>query len=49
MRIVSGLPTPPGNHERVVVVGTGFLDGPVDLERVRLVVVVEPLDLALLE
>jgi len=40
---------PARDHERVVVVGAGFLDGPVDLERVRLVVVVEPLDLALLE
>ena len=40
---------PAGKDERVVVVRARILDGAVDRERVRLVVVVEPLDLALLE
>jgi hypothetical protein len=38
-----------GQHERVVVVRGRLVDGPVDRELVRLVVVIETLDLAFLE
>src|SRR5262249_13378437 len=39
----------PGDHEPVVIVRAGLLDRAVDLERVRLVVVVEGLDLPFTE
>ena len=46
VRSWSGLATPPGSTSAVVVAGVGIADGPVGLEGVALVEVVEGLDLA---